>query len=412
MLLAACSPVAQAPPPLAASTPCNGDLPACVAKAQALARAERPDAEAAARLYDAACAQNAADACEHLADLHFDGRLVDATRGRALALADQACGLGRASACALAGFVLAAEGHDADARVRWERGCAAGDGKACANLSVFLHKGRGGPPDEARSALFAARANELARAGCARHDARECGFLGKTLAREGHALEAVAPLELACRGRDDAACVLLGTGLAAGGAGVTADSARAQSILSLGCRDGGADTCSRLGTFAYLNGDVPGAAVATQRSCDLGSGEGCYQLAALLLKATPPDSPRVIAALDRSCALRYPGGCSGEASELLKGAGFGPDDVWREGRRDEPTFARARTLFVRSCELEPMCADDECTRFAAFGCNAAGLLHQVGRGGDADPAAARAYFTRACKLGNQAACQSLEKHGP
>ncbi|GAA6918306.1 tetratricopeptide repeat protein [Helicobacter pylori] len=65
---------------------------------------------------------------------------------------------------------------------------------------------------------------------------------------------------------------------------------------------------------------------------------------------------------------------------------------------DKQDFTQARKYFERACELN-----------SGSGCNFLGFLYENGQGVEKDLIKAAYFYSKACKLGNQKACEVLKE---
>ena len=82
-------------------------------------------------------------------------------------------------------------------------------------------------------------------------------------------------------------------------------------------------------------------------------------------------------------------------------------DAYGHGEGTPRDDARAGTLYGRAVTLlAPECASGDATA-----CHALGMLYYVGQGVAQDSARARDYFEKACRGGNQNACEAARRAG-
>jgi hypothetical protein len=118
-----------------------------------------------------------------------------------------------------------------------DRGCQAGNGRACYELGTTYHHGSGVDKDEARAIA-------LVRRGCELEDVRSCVQAGKERIKAG------GPNHLA----------------------------EARALFERGCRHGDGESCFGVGVTYQQGGDLPAARRAYSRSCELGFERSCTML--------------------------------------------------------------------------------------------------------------------------------------
>ncbi len=154
------------------------------------------------------------------------------------------------------------------------------------------------------------------------------------------------------------------------------DRERALELFEAACRAGSAEACAQGGLHLLGRTDRAGDTLAViQRSCDLGSGGGCANLAFLFAtgKLVKRDDHRAVRLYVKSCDLGDAMGCYNVG--LMADAGRG-------GPHDE---ARAIAAYGEACEMGSSSA-----------CTNLGFLHENGRGVKKDGARAFALYQRGC----------------
>ncbi|MCB9526673.1 MAG: SEL1-like repeat protein [Myxococcales bacterium] len=220
------------------SAPCSrGQLEAChdlgivYDEGQAVPR----DVVLARGLWARNCQAEFVPSCLHWGRHVMDDPTADA--GNARRAFGQACALGNASACSLAGMVLASDRlgqPDLEAaEVRWTEGCDHGDGLGCSALG--MHRVRQRRPAEAPP-LFQKACDAGHAPGCA-----QAADMHRMLREPDHA--AAAPLyRKACEGGFAPGCLSLAE-LVEAGQGVPADPAEATRLTAKACALGLKEAC-------------------------------------------------------------------------------------------------------------------------------------------------------------------------
>ncbi len=99
----------------------------------------------------------------------------------------------------------------------------------------------------------------------------------------------------------------------------------------------------------------------------------------------------IFRALCLCCALIGGGGLMAEPN---------PEELFNLGMLsyDKQDFSKARKYFEKACELKD-----------GGGCGALGHLYDDGKGVEKNSKKAAQFYSKACKLGEQLACESLKK---
>jgi hypothetical protein len=174
------------------------------------------------------------------------------------------------------------------------------------------------------------------------------------------------------------------------------------------------EACFQLGLDLDKANDTAGATLAYERSCTLGGPGGCLNAAINWKEGEHPDFGKAFADLKHGCELG--------AAEACTALGYAYD----HGQGVEKDYARAKELFEKSCEQDPLgCANlavlydlghgvtkDRARAFElfakscdgsksvdiAFACAAAGADLTDGVGAKADPKRGVTYLEKACEL--------------
>jgi TPR repeat protein len=158
------------------------------------------------------------------------------------------------------------------------------------------------------------------------------------------------------------------------------------TFLEKTCQDGNADACFREGWLLWSRRGGPKVERALElftAACQSGSAQACaYE--SLQLMDTPERGSESLAAAERSCELGNGSGCANLAFLYATGKFVKKDDH------------RATTLYGKACDL----GDPQ-------GCYNVGLMAEDARGGPRDFARAAAKYQEACTLGSATGCTNL-----
>ena len=167
---------------------------------------------------------------------------------------------------------------------------------------------------------------------------------------------------------------------------VTVAAVDQDALLEKACQDGRASACFREGWLLWSRRGGPKVERALElfeAACNSGSAEACaYE--ALQLMDEPDKGSESVAAAERSCELGSGGGCANLAFLYATGKFVKKDDH------------RATSLYNKACDLGD-----------AQGCYNAALMADEGRGGAHDVARAVAGYEEACTLGSTTGCTNL-----
>jgi len=281
-------------------------------------RARRPDPAKGVALLGDACAAKLGMACTQLAFVHLRGRAgatPDATRAFAL----------------------------------YEQACALGDLDGCVGAAEVQASGALGAIDHARAIPFLGKA-------CSGGSGRGCYGLAR---KHDFAL-----------------------GVDENEAKATELYQQAFALLEKECARGVAASCALVGVM-YRDGtgvaaDPTKATAAFGQACELGAGDGCYQLA---LQTATEDPRRAYALYQRACQrYDHPDAC------FEAGAMLALDQV-------QGDLAVLRPFAERACQL------------SQARCDLLGFILGRGKGVAADPAASLRWYEVACGQGNGIACR-------
>lgn len=270
----------------------------------------------------AACEAGDGAACNDLGARHYTGEGVPRDDARARALYGKACAAGDPAGCTNHGWMLLdGEGGRRDpaaADGAFQRACVAGDAVGCGGLGVVRAADR---PGEARA---------LCEKGCTAGDPRACATWLLLLEPPALAAVAAAPpatlrpaLTEACAAPDAEACAALAL--------IEADPTRRAAALQTACAGGHARGCAALGEAKVA--DPTAAVAAFERGCDLGDGAACRRAGELT-----PDARGAARHLQRACDLADAAGCGALAAAVGAGRGVRADRL------------RSRLLHGLACE--------------------------------------------------------------
>lgn len=277
----------------AAKRACELDAAACWE--YGLAQYERREAAAAAKTWEAVCAQDVAAGCRSLgiAYLRGEGRPLDGEQ--ALAQFDRGCQLGDGRTCASAAAELVlgqvVKPDKVRARTYVERACELG---SCNLLATFEHEGALGKKDFARARALFVR-------GCENAEARSCVGAAYMVAKgEGGEADPYRAASLASRGcdaHDALSCNLFAYALVEG-KGVAKDPPRAMSLWEEACKTL-PEACDSIGEANEkgLGGapkSLPTAYERYMQACNRGVQVSCKnaQRVAKALRRPPPVLPK------------------------------------------------------------------------------------------------------------------------
>ena len=222
---------------------------------------------------------------------------------------------------------------------------------------------------------------------------RTCGSVQVSVWRSGARIEATlvaidqaAFLEKACQGGSAAACFRQGWLLWSRRGGPKV--ARALELFTAACKAGSARACAYEALQLMDEPERGGESVAAaDRSCELGDGSGCANLAFLYAtgKFVKKDDHRATALYGKACDLGDPQGCYNVGLMADEGRG-GPHDL-----------ARAVSKYDEACALG-----------SSTGCTNLGFLYEHGQGVKTDRARAIALYRRGC---DGTSCQPSNLNG-
>ena len=268
-----------------------------------------------------------------------------------------------------------------------EEGCRGGRGQDCFTLSEAYQGGSGVPIDIARAVKLLAR-------GCDAGSTQACLYLSGHLASgtgvPKDPARAFALIEKVCKQGHDEGCSTLGLRYL-NGEGAPKDPARAIAILTAQCEAGGPLACNALG---FIYGRVepgvardPARAVALyRRSCDAGVNEACLNLSKLHAPGGPDaDLPGAAEAHRKACDLNDTWSCSTLGYRYIHGQGVPRDHLL------------AHAILVAPCEQQD-----------GYACGQLGEIWWMGSPGiTRTPETAAGYYRKACDFGYLPSCTNL-----
>jgi TPR repeat protein len=237
-----------------------------------------------------------------------------------------------------------------------------------------------------------ARARE-GEAACDRGDVKQCSLMAAVYDDDPFFAGQIDPdiitrlLERACAGGDGVSCGNLGAVYAVGKGGVAKDDAKALATWKKGCELRSGHACMSIGNrYREGRGVARDLRVATgylEKSCTLGSPDGCLYMGTLLEDAGTDTPARVRQLYERGCKLGSAWAC----------------------------LAAHRTgSTVSNPEAEAKMVQSErtlCNDGYHASCNNLGLAYELGVGVARDLAQAKRFRVRACDAGYALACHEL-----
>jgi len=207
-----------------------------------------PDAALARAQFEAGCALHpdplSAAPCNALAVMEITGEGGPADPAAGVAMLQDLCGAGFATACVNLGYELGPDGalprDAARAAGLFTTACTEGDLMGCNNLGFAYETGDGVPINMARALVLYGRA-------CEGGEPLACGNLGEAY-RNGKGVAADGMIaadyfDRACDGGDAYSCSAL-AGMLSAGAGLPVDPARALALYDRACDLGDDDSCA------------------------------------------------------------------------------------------------------------------------------------------------------------------------
>ena len=227
------------------------------------------------------------------------GRGVERDYALAGEIFGKACRLKDPAGCTKLGVWHGEQGHDADARDAWQKGCALGDVEGCDRLVEIGDVPRTGAVDPVK--VHAERVKQ-------------------------------------CEGGTPMACSHVADDYRHG-RGVVANPAVADAIEVDTCERGYAPSCNIVGEARFEVGELPAADRYFTRACDLGMSSGCGHAGTVRrTRGKGHDRRSALAMFQLGCNASDPASCYGVGSAYESGVGV---------RRNR---AKASTAYVRACD--------------------------------------------------------------
>jgi len=189
------------------------------------------------------------------------------------------------------------------------RGCQAGSGNGCRNVSIAYANGKGVPKDLDQAFVFAQRACTAgSRAGCVRVEVAR--IAGDGVAKDVKAR--LAQLDAMCTRREVEGCEALVRLYTTGG--VPADPLRLRDYSKKACDLGSKLGCQSAATNVQIDNtgsDLDRGNAGFKAQCDAGEAVGCAMLGEDYLRGigVPVDRAKGIALIQRACRGGYAAAC-------------------------------------------------------------------------------------------------------
>lgn len=305
--------------------------------------AVRSDLDRAETLLRRACALDEGAGCSNLGLIYTGSHGGRLDKAQALALLQRACKLNDPAGCSRLGELyyegVGTERNYGKARELFQYSCNRGYAQGCTNLGSYFYNGSGQHPDLELAA-------EGYRRGCELEDAKGCDYLGELYAQgkyqdpqfkeEPPQQTFRIPFKQAIPGQ------------------TAQDKALAQA------------------EYYY------------ERSCVLGLGSGCSDLAEFYLDHNYRNGLSKIAyLLDKACSLHDGAGCAG--------LGY----LHEHGKVVALDYSQAEHYYRQGCALNH-----------ALACHNLGVIHESGRGVKADLKEALNLYDRSCELNLKEGCRA------
>ena len=373
------------------------------------------------------CDGNVASSCVELGALLLEAKRPGAIE-RADALLHKACALKDGAACELIGDLYAETPDKHVSATRYyekavamvREACDRGDARDCYRLGMAHLAGKPGPKAPAAASRFLSLSCDAAR-----YMAAACGVLAHLYATgKGVAADpsrAFAMATRGCEGGDAESCVHRGLALAAG-QGVAKDEAAAMALLRTLCDAGTGSACSYAAN-AYATGEVvakngPRAVALAERGCALMDARSCVMLGLYHEQGElVPEAPAKAArAYELACRRLDQKGCVGLGRLYTLGNGVATDLAKAKSLLEGACRANAElgctwlgiALFLEGKDgaRAKQLLEAECAADSPAACLRTADGYRTGLPGwPPDPAAAKAYLEKSCKLGGKKACE-------
>jgi TPR repeat protein len=393
---------------------CNANLPSGCSNVGFAYRAgvgAPPDASLAVARFQRACdadkSPEAGAGCRELGNQYMDGKGVERNVERGMALYQQGCKLGDASAC-FGLMNLHRQGthvpkSDLQANRVLDEACRAGVAEACA----WLGDAYGGGVGVAKSAP---QAIELYRKACDLQSGWGCEQLGQAnwegAAGPPDRAASAAAWEKGCAFFHAGSCHRLAWSLESG-QGTKVDYNRAVALYELNCARGVAVSCGNLGTL-YLTGrgvqlSDAKAAPLLERGCEGGAIWACNNAGVLHRRGGTGsvNNVRAAALFEIGCRGKDSFACFNIAKAYREGLGV-PKDAAKEAEYAKTACGLGQSALCRPEWVEEMCNTslEACTQIA----------YSLSKGKEPfkkDAKRGFALFQRACNAGHPNGCDGL-----
>ena len=309
-----------------------GQAAQCLSAGQSLAReTDTKKRNAGIRYLKLACDNGLKRGCKEAVELLDKGTQTPLTAKLRLTLLRRGCFLEEGTAC------LALGRHFKSDRARavqlFARGCRAGNLDAC-QQGAELKRVNDAMPKSRQSA------QRMFRLLCKQGLLKACVNLGMMLQnRRGsprHSEEVTTLFTKACDGGVLRGCYQLGRLL------LRLEPARAENLLNRACKGDVGAACVELGRL-YLGflgrpANIKAAIVSLKRACQLGEAIGCFAVATVHYKSSPPKMKLVTRYYLKACHSGHAHSC------------YVLGRLYREGKQIPKDRVRAQRLFQRACD--------------------------------------------------------------
>ena len=322
---------------LIAGTACrSGDSAGSSEAAEkACAAGDKAACESAVGLLQEACHRGQAAACQTVAELYLTGRAGAIDKLRAVGAYERGCDAGDAKACERAGLAFARK-ERSKAEAYFEKACERGRAEGCLHRASFLRE-RDAERRQDEIAALTRRAKDIYGKACSTGDPEGCfGMAGAVrMDSEDEAQqyfrEAMKIWQPRCEAGDVYACYRLGVAYSEE-SGVPLDDNRSRQLLERACGKGYLDACSELAQ-AFKSSDAtdddPRAAELFAQACAAGREERspCREAGFMYAEGegVRADKPQALLLLENGCNLGDEWCCFKLGSMLLDGDGVPTD---------------------------------------------------------------------------------------
>ena len=304
----------------------------------------------------------------------------------------QACSSENAQACWERADELDTQGEYEKAVEFYQRLCELDFSKGCGRLGWAYQEGEG-----IESNL--SKAERFLKKGCDLNDGRACNNLGvmheKKMAETPSIRMANTLYQKSCDLEDIYGCYNIGYNLIEG-LGTEFDLEKGMEMYRRGCEFGDPDQCESVADYYDDQQDFALAFGFYAKACDLESGYGCNRVgwAYDYGEGVNQDITLANQFYEKSCNLDFGWGCNNLARGFMHW-----DEIDTNLKRD---YKRGLELFKTACELG-----------AAMGCNGAGYIYDSALGVAQDYELANHFFVTGCDVLDDpvsSACYNLAKN--